>query len=81
MAQDSDPVFPRFNLAFVLGASKTELEWQDGSSNQTGVVDSLGDGEVSETIIRLTTQNGHFKLPRQKAEFVAEDSGNGSEWA
>ena len=74
-------MFPRFNLAFVLGASKTELEWQGGSSIQAGLVDSLGDGEVSETIIRLTTQNGHFKLPRQKAEFVAEDSGNGSEWA
>ena len=72
-------MFPRFNLAFVLGASKTELEWQDGSSNQTGVVDSLGDGEVSETIIRLTTQNGHFKLPQQTAEVVAEDSGNCSE--
>ena len=81
MAQDSDPVFPRFNLAFVLGASKTELEWQDGSSNQTGVVDSLGDGEVSETSIRLTTRYAHFKLPQQKAEFVAEDSGNGPEWA
>ena len=56
LAQDSDAVFPRFNLAFVLGANKTELEWQGGSSIQAGVVDSLGDGEVSETSICLTTQ-------------------------
>lgn len=81
MAQDSDPVFPRFNLALVLGASKTELEWQECSSIKTGVVDSLGDGEVSETSIRLTTRYAHFELPQRKAEFVAEDSGNGSEWA
>ena len=53
LAQDSNAVFPRFNLAFGLGASQTELQRQGGSSIQAGVVDSFGDGEVSEASICL----------------------------
>jgi len=56
LAQDSDTVFTRFNLAFVFGASKAELQRQGGSSVQAGVVDSFGDGEVFETSLRLTAQ-------------------------
>ena len=56
LAQDSDTVFPRFNLAFVLGASQAELQRQGGSGVKAGVVDSVGDGEVFETSLRLTAQ-------------------------
>ena len=56
LAQDSDAVFSRFNLAFVLGASQAELQRQGGSRVKAGVVDSVGDGEVFESSLRLMAQ-------------------------
>ena len=53
LAQDSDSVFTCFHLAFVFGASEAELQRQGSSGVKAGVVDSFGDGEVTETSICL----------------------------